>query len=86
MACQHSTGHAAFAAFETKLHWSPGGATGAIENGLWTAGYRKISPAHKFQVAGNTGPLRDGELDRARRWGGELAARVRAELGEAAPA
>jgi flavodoxin len=79
-------GRGAFAAFETKLHWSPGGATGTIENGLRTAGYRKISQAHKFQVESKTGPLREGELDRARQWGGELAARVRAELGETAPA
>jgi hypothetical protein len=78
-------GHGAYAAFETKLHWSPGGATGAIETGLRNAGYHKISAAHKFEVTSKTGPLRDGELERARLWGTELAAQVRVELGEPAP-
>jgi flavodoxin len=79
-------GRGSFAAFETKLHWSPGGATGAIEKGLQAAGYREISPARKFQVSGKTGPLRDGELDNARRWGAELAELLREELLLGAPA
>ena len=37
-------GRGACAAFETKLRWSPGGATGAIEHGLSAAGYRRIAP------------------------------------------
>jgi len=69
-------GRGACAAFETKLRWSPGGATGAIERGLGSAGYRRISPAHKFQVEGRSGPLHEGELERARAWGSELAALV----------
>ena len=72
-------GSAAAAAFETKLRWSPGGATGAIEDGLTAAGYRPIAPGSKFYVEGRTGPLKPGELDRARAWGAELAATVVAE-------
>ena len=75
-----------FAAFETKLHWSPGGATGAIAKGLKTAGYREICPARKFQVESKTGPLRDGELEKARLWGRELAERLHEQLLTAAPA
>jgi hypothetical protein len=37
-------------------------------------------------VAGKTGPLRDGELDNARRWGAELAELLREELLLGAPA
>jgi len=75
-----------FAAFETKLHWSPGGATGAIENRLKAAGYREICAPRKFQVAGKTGPLREGELESARLWGRELGERLREQLLELAPA
>jgi flavodoxin len=60
------------AAFETRIWWSPRGATGDIEKGLRNAGYPSIAKAHKFVVTDKYGPLRDGELDRAREWGGEL--------------
>ena len=64
------------AAFETRLRWSPGGATGAIERGLEAAGYRRLIKARKFVVTGSYGPLRDGELEAARAWGTELAAAI----------
>jgi hypothetical protein len=68
------SGHgAAGAAFETRLWWSPRGATGSIERGLRGAGYVTIAKAEKFVVEGKYGPLREGELDRAREWGHELA-------------
>lgn len=60
-------------AFETGLRWSPGGATGAIEDGLEAAGYRRLARAHRFIVKGVYGPLRDGELEAARAWGARLA-------------
>ena len=66
-------GHAAAAAFETRVRWSPRGATGAIDSGLKRAGYRSIAKGGKFVVTGKYGPLRDGELERARAWGAELA-------------
>ena len=60
------------AAFETRIWWSPGGATGAIERGLAQAGYRPVVKAQRFIVTGKYGPLREGELERARRWGAEI--------------
>ena len=61
------------AAFETKLWWSFGGATGAIETGLRKAGFRTVARGEKFVVKGAYGPLREGELERARSWGMQLA-------------
>jgi hypothetical protein len=69
------------AAFETRLWWSPRGVTGTIEHGLRAAGYRIVGKAQKFVVDGSHGPLREGELDRAREWGRRLA-----EVKEAASA
>lgn len=66
-------GHGACAAFETGLRWSPGGATSAIARSLERAGYRPLVKGQRFVVKGKWGPLRDGELERARRWGAELA-------------
>jgi hypothetical protein len=71
------------AAFETRIHWSPGGATGAIERGLQAAGYRRVAKGHKFFVTGRYGPLLDGELDAARAWGAELAKVVETTMGVA---
>jgi flavorubredoxin len=60
------------AAFETRIWWSPRGATGTIESKLARAGYRRLAKSERFIVAGAYGPLHDGELDRARRWGAAL--------------
>jgi flavorubredoxin len=68
--------HAAAASFETRLKWSPGGATGAIEGKLRKAGFRTIAKGEKFVVTTSYGPLREGELDRARAWGRELASAI----------
>ena len=65
------------AAFETRLRWSPGGATGAIAEKLERAGYAALARPLKFVVKGKYGPLRDGELERASRWGAELARGMR---------
>ena len=61
------------AAFETRIWWSPRGATGTIESKLTRAGYRRLAKSERFIVAGAYGPLHDGELERARRWGAGLA-------------
>ena len=61
------------AAFETRIWWSLGGATGAIERALQGAGYRLLAKARRFIVNGSSGPLREGEEERARQWGAELA-------------
>jgi hypothetical protein len=66
-------GHGRFAAFETRIWWSPGGATGAIVHALERAGYRPVAKPSRFIVKGAYGPLRDGELERARLWGAALA-------------
>ena len=61
------------AAFETRFPLSPGGATGAIARGLERAGYHSVAKEHRFIIKGMYGPLREGELEKARLWGAELA-------------
>lgn len=73
-ALPHGRGRAA--GFDTRLRWSPRGANGSIVDGLERAGYQPCGKAQKFIVKGKYGPLRDGELERARAWGAELAAAV----------
>jgi len=65
------------AAFETRIWWSPGGATGAIADKFWRRLDIRPSEMRRFVVKGKYGPLRDGEIDRARRWGAELAEAMR---------
>ena len=60
------------AAFETRIWWSPRGATGDIEKRFTSAGYRLVAKAGKFVVKDKYGPLRDGEIERAKAWGREL--------------
>lgn len=69
------------AAFETRIWWSIRGATSTIENKLRQAGYEPLTKAERFIVSGGYGPLREGELDRAREWGASLARTVEARLG-----
>ena len=72
-------GHGRSASFETRMRWSPGGATGAIDRGLAGAGYRPVGKGRRFVVKGKYGPLRDGEIQLARQWGAELAEMVQSE-------
>jgi hypothetical protein len=65
-------GHGRSAAFETRIWWSPRGATGSIEKRLARLGYPPVAKAEKFVVRDKYGPLREGELERARAWGREL--------------
>jgi flavorubredoxin len=69
-------GASSFAAFETRIWWSPRGATGTIEKRLSGLGYRQIAKAQKFVVRDKYGPLRDGEVERARAWGHTLREEV----------
>lgn len=62
------------AAFETKIWWSPGSAAAVIDRELEAAGYRPVTKPEKFIVKGQSGPLKDGELERARAWGARIAA------------
>ena len=45
----------------------------AICGELEGKGYRRIAAPEKFVVTGKYGPLKAGELDRARAWGASLA-------------
>jgi hypothetical protein len=66
------SGRGRSAAFETRIWWSPGGATGPIEKGLASAGYSPLAKRERFIVTGRFGPLRQGEVERARAWGEAL--------------
>jgi flavodoxin len=61
------------AAFETRVRGPFGHATKAIVERLEGAGYPLAAEPEGFVVKGTKGPLRDGELERARDWGAELA-------------
>jgi len=73
-------GHGRSAAFETRIWWSPRGATGTIERHLSRLGYPPVAKAGKFVVKDKTGPLGEGELDRAREWGRALRRACEADL------
>lgn len=66
-------GHGRSAAFDTRVRGPFGSAAPAIAEGLEQAGYVSIAKSVGFVVAGRFGPLRDGEVERAREWGAELA-------------
>lgn len=68
------------AAFDTRTDRPrlPGSAAGAAARRLRRAGHRLVVRPETFRVTGTQGPLLDGEQARARRWGEELAALVRA--------
>lgn len=61
------------AAFETRIWWSPGGATSSILKGLKQAGFDPVGRGMRFRVTGMYGPLKKGEIERAREWGAKLA-------------
>jgi hypothetical protein len=61
------------AAFETKVRGPWGNATKDIAEGLEKAGYGPLAKPLGFIVKGKYGPLREGETERARQWGAELA-------------
>lgn len=63
------------AAFDTRVNRPfPKRAAKAMAKQLTGLGYRLATPPEGFEVTGMTGPLADGELDRARAWGAQLAA------------
>jgi len=69
-------GQGAATAFDTRVRGPFGSAAGAIAKALEQAGYRIISKPRGFVVSGRYGPMRPGEIERARQWGAELAAPV----------
>jgi len=54
----------------------PGSAARGAAKRLKRLGYRMLLRGEIFLVEGTTGPITDGELDRARRWGEQAAAAV----------
>jgi hypothetical protein len=68
------------AAFDTRVHaWYGRGAAPKILDSLRHAGYQPLASPRGFYVTGHpvlprtNGVLRDGEAERARQWGSELA-------------
>ncbi|MBO3101207.1 flavodoxin family protein [Cellulomonas fengjieae] len=59
------------ATFDTRIHSPhvPGSAAVGAWRALRRAGFDVAAEAESFWVLGTTGPLRDGELERARSWG-----------------
>ena len=69
-------GKSRFATFETRVKGPWGNSVKAIAKGLTASGRDSVdgaSTSMAFIVTGKYGPLRDGELDRAREWGRQLA-------------
>ena len=64
------------AAFDTRINkaWVPGSAARGIAKLLRRLGGTLVAKPESFRVVGTAGPLAAGELDRARRWGEQLAA------------
>jgi hypothetical protein len=71
------------AAFDTKVNkpWLPGSAARTAQKLLRRSRFRIAADAENFLVADMAGPLVDGELDRARRWGERLAAAAAVAAG-----
>ena len=72
-------GHGRSAAFDTQVRGPFGKAAPAIAEALEAAGYERLADPVGFVVKGKFGPMRKGELERAREWGSELAARMQEE-------
>lgn len=63
-------------AFDTRVRGPFGKAAPAIAEALEQAGYAPVAAPTGFLVTGKSGPRKKGELERARRWGSEIAAAV----------
>lgn len=61
------------AAFETGFKLSPGGAAGTTLKMLEAKGFGPAAKKQRFLVKGSYGPMKEGELERAKAWGAELA-------------
>lgn len=75
---QKGAADVAAAAFDTRINRPrlPGSAAAAADKRLRRLGFRSVAPPTSFYVEGTTGPLLDGEAERARRLGEALAAEV----------
>ncbi|HEY7488457.1 MAG TPA: flavodoxin domain-containing protein [Streptosporangiaceae bacterium] len=71
------------ATFDTRLdkpRWLVGSAARGVAKRLRRYGGRLVVAPESFLVKGTPGPLRDGEVERARRWGAALGAKRASEL------
>ncbi len=77
LGAQTSAAHTArIATFDTrvdKVRHLPGSAAKGAAKSARHHGYKSADKPHSFYVSDTAGPLLDGELDRARDWGRELA-------------
>lgn len=64
-------GNGRSATFETRIWWSPGSAAKSAGKLLAAKGFTSVG-SERFLVTGRYGPLKDGEVDRARAWGASL--------------
>ncbi len=60
-----------------KVPGLPGSAAKSAAKALQQRGFRKVERGPTFWVDGKSGPMKDGELAKARAWGEEMAARPR---------
>jgi hypothetical protein len=69
--------------FDTRVHVRllPGSAASAAAKALRHRGFDRAERGETFWVEDVSGPLQQGELERARSWGAELAARLRTAVG-----
>lgn len=72
----HPRADVAAVAFDTKIDqpWLPGSAAGAAHKRLRWLRFRMITAPESFLLTDPTGPLLDGELDRALAWGQRVGA------------
>lgn len=76
------------ATFDTridKVRHLPGSAAKGAAKSAHKHGYASAAKAASFYVEDVNGPLLDGELDRAQRWGEDLGAGVKERAGHASP-
>ena len=74
-----ATRDCAAVAFDTRVRgprWLTGSASRGIAGRLRRAGFRVLVPPESFLVTGTRGPLVEGEVERAGRWGETLADRA----------
>jgi flavodoxin len=69
-------GHGRSAAFDTRVRGPFGSAAPTIARALHDAGYEPVAKSRGFIVTGKYGPPHEGEIERAREWGAELAEAV----------
>lgn len=69
--------------FDTRVRHPrlPGSAAKSAQKALRAHGWRPVAPPETFDVAGMTGPLLDGEVERAMRWGSGLGQATLAATG-----